>query len=322
MNQSDISVSVIIPVFNRADTVGEAIESVLSQTSPANEVIVVDDGSEDDLAAVLAPFGDRIIVIRQDNAGASAARNTGIGRASGKWLTFLDSDDVWVGTRLEILRRDLAAAPDKVTVHLGDVVYVGPGYEQSLFTIKNCRFDEGTAALLERPLDLVISGMTLQGAAIRRDAFHRTGGFDPKLPMFEDTGLFCKLAIDGTFLVTGEVVAHIRRLSGDEIALTSLLRKDPVRGREMRVKYMEPLLKMTLTPAQDQLVRRQLSGALFLRAEAESLQDPGQARRTLLRAARLHPSLVKGWAKSLIALMLGRKGFTAVQNKNLPLDRS
>jgi glycosyltransferase involved in cell wall biosynthesis len=99
------SISAIIPVWNRAHVVGAAIDSVLTQEIPADwslEVILVDDGSTDDLDGALRPYGNRISRIRhQRNAGAAAARNTGIRATTGDYLAFLDSDDVWMPNKLE-----------------------------------------------------------------------------------------------------------------------------------------------------------------------------------------------------------------------------
>jgi hypothetical protein len=98
------SISAIIPVWNRANVVGAAIDSVLTQEIPADwslEIILVDDGSTDDLDGALRPYGDRISRIRhQQNAGAAAARNTGIAAVTGDYLAFLDSDDVWMPNKL------------------------------------------------------------------------------------------------------------------------------------------------------------------------------------------------------------------------------
>src|SRR5438045_8833163 len=94
-------VSIIIPTFNRANLVDGAIESVLAQTEPNIEVMVVDDGSTDDTAEKLGRFGHRIIVIRQGNAGVSSARNTGIRAARGEWIAFVDSADRWQPEKLE-----------------------------------------------------------------------------------------------------------------------------------------------------------------------------------------------------------------------------
>ncbi|MDJ0512494.1 MAG: glycosyltransferase family A protein, partial [Methyloceanibacter sp.] len=89
-------VTAIIPAYNRSHCIGRALESVFAQTLPPDETIVVDDASTDDLAAALAPFGDRIRRVRHEsNQGAAAARNTGLQAATGDWVAFLDSDDVW-----------------------------------------------------------------------------------------------------------------------------------------------------------------------------------------------------------------------------------
>ena len=95
------AISVIIPTYNRANSVGKAIQSVLDQTFKDLEIIVVDDGSTDDSAPVLAAFGDRIRLIQQANRGVSGARNTGVRAATGKWIAFLDSDDQWHSSKLE-----------------------------------------------------------------------------------------------------------------------------------------------------------------------------------------------------------------------------
>lgn len=100
------TVSVIIPAFDVADYLGECIESVLGQTRPPHEVIVVDDGSTDDTAAVAVSFGSSIRLVRQERTGANPARNRGVRESSGAFLAFQDADDIWEPTKLE---RQLAA---------------------------------------------------------------------------------------------------------------------------------------------------------------------------------------------------------------------
>ena len=93
-------VSVIIPTFNRERFLPEALASVYTQNGARLQVIVVDDGSRDNTAAVVRGWGANLEYVYQTNRGPAAARNTGIRRAKGEWLTFLDSDDVWATNQL------------------------------------------------------------------------------------------------------------------------------------------------------------------------------------------------------------------------------
>ena len=97
----DETVSVIIPAYNAEAYIRRSIESVLLQTYPANEVIVIDDGSTDHTAEILKNYMQQVQYIYQNNAGASAARNVGIKRATSKWIAFLDADDEWMPNKLE-----------------------------------------------------------------------------------------------------------------------------------------------------------------------------------------------------------------------------
>lgn len=99
-NPNAARVSVIIPAYKAARTIARAVESVLAQTWPAHEVIVIDDGSPDDIAGSLAPFGSAVTLLRQPNGGAASARNRGIEHATGDFIAFLDADDYWESEKL------------------------------------------------------------------------------------------------------------------------------------------------------------------------------------------------------------------------------
>lgn len=105
------TVSVVIPTYNRAKYVTETIDSVLSQSYTDYEIIVVDDGSTDNTREALAPYMDRIRYIHQQNSGVSAARNRGIKAARGKWIAFLDSDDIWLPEKLAVQIKDISKYP-------------------------------------------------------------------------------------------------------------------------------------------------------------------------------------------------------------------
>jgi len=105
-----IAISAVIPVYNGERYIARAIDSVLRQTYPAEEIIVVDDGSRDGTESVVRGYGEKVLYIRQEQGGASAARNAGIRAARGEWIAFLDADDIWLEERLarqaEVLEKE------------------------------------------------------------------------------------------------------------------------------------------------------------------------------------------------------------------------
>jgi len=111
-NEKYPPVSVVIPTYNRAPLVERAVSSVLAQVSPSDEVIVIDDGSTDNTADVLGPFGNRITYRRTANGGVGHARNTGLALAKHSLAAFLDSDDEWLPGKLELQRKLMAARPE------------------------------------------------------------------------------------------------------------------------------------------------------------------------------------------------------------------
>jgi glycosyltransferase involved in cell wall biosynthesis len=112
----ELSVSTVIPTYNRAHLVRRALDSALAQITERDEVIVVDDGSTDGTGRLLAPYRDRIRYLRTENRGAGAARNFGVRHATRDLVAFLDSDDEWMPGKLELARRFLAARPDVLFV--------------------------------------------------------------------------------------------------------------------------------------------------------------------------------------------------------------
>ena len=111
---NEYSISVVIPAYNAGKHIARAIDSVLAQTQPPCEIIVVDDGSTDDTAQVVASYRPKVTYIYQDNAGASVARNTGIQAAAGQWIAFLDADDEWLADKLKLQIEHLKRNPDLV----------------------------------------------------------------------------------------------------------------------------------------------------------------------------------------------------------------
>jgi len=120
------TISVVIPTKNRSAYVAEAIASVLAQTHPVDEVIVVDDGSTDDTPAVLAGFGDAIRIVRQEGRGDGAARNRGVTVSSGTLIAFLDDDDLWEPHKTEVQLAAFGRAPQPDAVFGHAIQFASP----------------------------------------------------------------------------------------------------------------------------------------------------------------------------------------------------
>jgi hypothetical protein len=118
-------VSVIIPAHNTGPLLTETVESALRQTYPRREIIVVDDGSTEDLGPHLAPYGDAVSYLRQENAGAGAARNTGVSAAAGDYIAFLDHDDLWLPAKLEVQVAVAARHPESGLIVCDGVQFDG-----------------------------------------------------------------------------------------------------------------------------------------------------------------------------------------------------
>lgn len=303
-------ISVVIPTYNRAGRIGEAVASVLNQSPPAAEVIVVDDGSTDETAGVLEAFSDRIVSLRQANAGVSAARNTGLARASSDWIAFLDSDDVWLPGRLALLVEQCRDTP--AGVHVADIVLEGPGYAQSLFALRGFAWPPCGATLVERPLVHITSGLSIMSIACRRDWIQAAGGFDPGLAMFEDLDLLARLALEGPWLFSPQIVCRQRRIAENpELALTNAAARNKIPALAGRARIFERLARrQDLTAAERHHVLSAASGALFNTASA--MRQAGRYRPAvdaLARSVVAHPVPLRALAKATALMLLGRQHY-------------
>jgi len=125
------SLSVIIPVYNGARYLGEALRSVCEQTVRPEQIIVVDDGSTDDPARIVETFPG-VEMVRHENRGAGAARNTGLDQARNEWIAFLDADDIWCPNRLELQIQHLERTSDDLSFGHMRIAHMQPGGEMKL----------------------------------------------------------------------------------------------------------------------------------------------------------------------------------------------
>lgn len=176
------SVSVVIPTYNYGRFITEAISSVLDQTCPPSEIIVVDDGSTDETADVVGAFTEAVKYIRQDNAGVCAARNRGVSESTGELIAFLDADDTWEPSNLEKQVARFESDEEIGLVHCGMREFDGESGETIRFYMEGC--EEGVADNL-----LLWEGPVIVGpgaVTVSRKVFDHVGGFDTRMKVGED----------------------------------------------------------------------------------------------------------------------------------------
>lgn len=201
-----MTISVIIPAYKAANTIGRALASVAAQTLKPDEVIVVDDGSEDGTFEAAQAFRERmegidLKVINQQNQGAGAARNRAIGKATGEWLAFLDADDEWLPGKLAASMKSIETHSPTLTAH--NYTAVDNGVE----TLVDCaaRFRE----MADPYRGLYRKGFLATSTVMaRRDAVLASGGFDETLATAQDFDLWLKVLkeSDRAFRVEDDVL--------------------------------------------------------------------------------------------------------------------
>lgn len=191
MSREKINISVVIPAFNREKTIFRCLESVMNQTYPAMEILVVDDGSTDNTQNTISNFpSDKVFLLSQKHKGAQAARNKGILEAKGDYIAFLDSDDEWMPQMLEETVHSLFRKADDCVVYSD--CFVRNGNRQSLWRLPNC---EGNcyAALLKNP------GPTIS-MLVKRELLFQIGLLDEKVAAYQEWDLAIRLAQNAEFV--------------------------------------------------------------------------------------------------------------------------
>jgi len=198
-------VSVIIPAYNSMTYLPKAVESVLKQTFSDFELIIVNDGSSDGIEQWVNTITDnRIQLISQKNQGAAAARNTGIAHGKGDYIAFLDSDDLWEGSKLEKQVNCLNKNPDVGLVYAWIIsIDVNGNHRGKMYanTVEGNVWEK----LIEE--NIVRSG---SAAMVRRDCFEKLGVFDRNLRFAEDWEMWIRIARNYSFAVIKEPLVYYR----------------------------------------------------------------------------------------------------------------
>ncbi len=179
------SVGVVIPTFNRAHSLGRALDSVLAQTLPLRQIIVVDDGSTDSTADLVAGYPG-VSYLRQENRGVSAARNLGIRHCDCDWVALLDSDDEWLPEKLQIQFEALAHEPKHRLIHC-DEIWIRNGRRVNPAN----RHRKRGGWIFEHCLPLCV--ISPSAVVMEKSLLEESGGFNEQLPACEDYDLWLRV---------------------------------------------------------------------------------------------------------------------------------
>lgn len=228
---SNYTISVVIPAYNAERWIGEALDSVLAQTYPPTEVIVVDDGSTDGTRSVIQRYAGRVNYLYQENRGQAAARNAGIRAAIGEYIAFIDADDLWQAEKLAL-----------------QVEKLKEGYEWVICNFAN--FDDSTHQLVDMPKLKLYEGDVLEQLflicfigsptpVVKRDIFDKVGGFDesPSLLFGEDWEMWLRIAASYPLGVVHKTLALHRLHPTSAMAIT-----DPMQKMENKKKIIEEIV--------------------------------------------------------------------------------
>lgn len=266
-------VSVIIPTYNRAAWLEEAIASVLDQTYARIELIVVDDASRDHTAEMVRAFGTALTYLRQAHAGVSAARNRGVAVSHGTLVAFLDSDDVWqpgkVAAQVQLFQQQ-----PQVQACYTDEVWIRHGVRVNPKQIHQKHTGWMFYASLPR---CVISPSSIM---LRRSLWDRLGGFDEGLPACEDYDLWLRLTVQTPVLLVPQRLIVKRGGHSDQLS-----RCVPVLDR-YRIAALEKMLRTPLTVPQRCAVLTVLSQKCAIVAQGARKRHH-QARWACYRAKEL-----------------------------------
>jgi len=180
-------VSVIIPTYNRGWIVKEAIDSVLDQDFTDYELIVVDDGSDDNTPEILAGYGGVITILHQSNKGVSSARNCGVAAASGQLIAFLDSDDLWLPGKLSTQVKFFKDHPDAV-INQTQERWIRKGVRVN----PKQRHHKFSGMIFEHSLALCL--VSPSAVMIKKSLFDEVGGFDEHFQACEDYDLWLRVS--------------------------------------------------------------------------------------------------------------------------------
>lgn len=249
--------SVVIPLYNKADTIERTLRSVANQECRNYEVVVVDDGSVDDSASLAERFVgiDNLRLIRQVNAGVSAARNRGVAESNGRYVAFLDADDEWQPTFLTEMAAVLAAHPEAKVF--------GSGYERvANGRLYRCRSRQKLFVCNLFKVWPYFQPMNSSSVVIEKETFERVGGYREDLKYWEDGELWFRLAAEHEFYIVRKPLSRYNEdaLNKATGCRSSATRESP--HMDLLTRWIHDGVATSEMKSCDRLVRRLMTAKL------------------------------------------------------------
>ncbi|MBN1230667.1 MAG: glycosyltransferase family 2 protein [Anaerolineales bacterium] len=288
-------VSVVIPTYNRADLILETLDSVFRQSYRDYEIVVVDDGSTDDLKSVLQPYiqNGRIKYVYQENAGLPAARNTGIRHSKGEWIAFLDSDDLFTPDKLKRQIEYLDAHPEAVFLHSFFSKFDNQGNDLG---VRDTSFYQG----LIYPQMLLEWDVLMASPCVvaRRDVFEEAGYFDETLHWAEDLDMWRRVSRIHPFHIIPEPLAKIR--------VHTSMSSDKTHEAEAFMIYLEKAFAEDPSLSDD--LKKKAVANMYINVANNLLGTGGReqiriARRHCWQAIRREPTSWQAYTAFLLSLI-------------------
>ncbi len=274
-------VSVIIPTFNRFAMLCEAIDSVLAQTFTDFELIVVDDGSSDETESVRKQYGTAIQYFFQENQGVSAARNRGVREAGGEFISFLDSDDLWLPRKLAVQCQAMTENPAEPISYTAEI-----WYRRGIRVNPKRKHAKHGGSIFSQCLPLCI--ISPSSVMIRKSLFQEVGLFDEELPVCEDYDLWLRIAKDFSIRLIDEPLiikrnGHSGQLSASDWGFD-----------RYRVQSIARLLSSgTLSPDQAE-------ASVSVLTEKCRILCQGFLKRERTEEANAHNELLRSWGDAML----------------------
>ncbi len=306
-----MSLSVVIPAYNSACFIADAIESVLKQTVLPDEIIVIDDGSTDETALIAESFGPPVRVFRRQRSRQAASRNFGVREATSEWIAFLEADDVWEPNKLELQLEELSKTPSADVCYTGRIEFEGHGGKP--------RF--GNIISVAKPANILkdrfrTTNFLPSSVIIRRSQFLSVGGFDPHFVVVQDWDLWLRLLHAGvTFVACSEPLVHYRLHSQSVTSgngLSALRAKD-----EIYCRHIYPHLRgSTRWFTRNKIRSEHEFCAAFVLRDAEDAGAFRMMLRSIIRAPFYYPHRYKVLAHMILARFKAAANGSIVFSKN------